>query len=311
MTSPVPAEPRISVVVVSHNTREDLLRCLASLRSTVRVPFEIIVVDNDSHDGSAAAAARDFPDARVVASRDNVGFARGNNIGARLARGAYLLVLNSDAEVREGCVESLCRVLDERAEVGIVGPRTLSGDGTPQVSFGTALTPLAEWRQGRLVRGVRRREPEALAEAAARAAQACEPDWVSGACLLARRRAYDAVGGFDESFFLYEEDVDLCVRVRAAGFKVAFAPEAVVVHHLGRSMASAPARARYEYQRSHVLYYRKHNGPLWTFVLRAFVLASAGLRWLGAVGPGLDRRQRRAWECRTAAFAALGRCPQA
>jgi len=111
VTSPVPAEPRVSAVVVSHNTREDLLRCLAALRSTVRVPIETIVVDNDSHDGSAAAVARDFPDARVVANRDNLGFARANNLGARLARGAYLLVLNSDAEIREGCVEALCRVL--------------------------------------------------------------------------------------------------------------------------------------------------------------------------------------------------------
>lgn len=307
MTSAASPEPKVSAVIVSHNTREDLLRCLGALRSHARVAIETIVVDNASRDDSATAVMRDFPEVRVVESGQNLGFSRANNLGAQLARAAYLLVLNSDAEVREGCVESLCRVLDERAEVGIVGPRTLSGDGTPQVSFGPALTPFAEWRQGRLVRGVRRREPWALAEAGARAAQACEPDWVSGACLLARRRAFDAVGGFDESFFLYEEDVDLCLRVRAGGFRVVFVPDALVVHQLGRSMARAPALARFEYQRSHILYYRKHNGFVATAALRLFVLAGAVLGWLGALGPGPERRKRRSHSGRLAAFAALPR----
>ena len=130
---------------------------------------------------------------------------------------------------------------------------------------------------------------------------------MSAACLLARRRAFDAAGGFDESFFLYEEDVDLCLRVRAAGFRVVFVPDALVVHHLGRSVASAPVRARYEYQRSHILYYRKHNGVFSTAALRLGVLAGAVLGWLGALGPGPERRHRRSLQGRLAALAA---CPR-
>jgi N-acetylglucosaminyl-diphospho-decaprenol L-rhamnosyltransferase len=307
MTTPAAAAaPRVSVVIVSHNTRDDLLRCLAALRAHARVTLETIVVDNASSDGSAAAAKRGFPEVRVVECTENLGFGRANNLASREAHGTYLLVLNSDAEVRAGCVEALCRLLDERPDVGIVGPRTLGADGAPQMSFGPALTPWSEWRQRRLVRGVRAREPWALARAAALCAVEQAPDWVSGSCLLARRQAFDAAGGFDESFFLYEEDVDLCVRVRAAGFRIVFTPAAEVVHHLGRSMATAAARARFEYQRSHLIYYRKHNGPFWTTMLRLLVFASGLPGWLGALGPGDARRIRRAQQRRILALAWSG-----
>jgi GT2 family glycosyltransferase len=183
--------------------------------------------------------------------------------------------------------------LDARPRLGVVGPRTLSPDGSVQVSFGPALTPLAEWRQRRLVRGVKRGDPAALKEAAARAGVEQEPEWLSGSCLLARKEALDAVGGFDEGFFLYEEDVDLCLRLRRAGWGVLFTPAAEVVHHLGRSMEADPARARLEYHRSHLRFYRKHNGPVLAATLRAFIGAGAALGWLGSLGPGSARRQRR------------------
>src|SRR5262249_55675556 len=240
------APPRVSVVVVSFNTREVLLRCLAALHAHVRLPFETIVVDNASADGSADAVRAGFPDARVVANSANVGFSRANNLGLRAARGEHVLVLNSDCEVRPGAVEALAAVLDARPDVAIVGPRTVGSDGRPQVSFGPRLTPLGEWRQRRLVRGGREGRADVLREVAALAAREQEPDWVSASCLLARRRALDAVGGFDESFFLYEEDVDLCLRVRAAGGRVVYTPTAEVVHHLGRSMDQAPSLARLE-----------------------------------------------------------------
>ncbi|HET6899662.1 MAG TPA: glycosyltransferase, partial [Vicinamibacteria bacterium] len=163
----------------------------------------------------------------------------------------------------------------------------------PQVSFGPALTPLAEWRQGRLVRGVKAGEPAALREAAALAAREHEPDWVSASCFLARKAALDAVGGFDESFFLYEEDVDLCLRVRAAGGRILFTPAAEVVHHLGRSMDRAPALARMEYHRSHLRFYAKHNSWAERAALRGWMASRAVLGWLGA-GSGDPGRQRRA-----------------
>jgi len=120
---------------------------------------------------------------------------------------------------------------------------------------------------------VRERDPRALAEAERSHSHEHEPDWVSGSCLLARRSVLEAVGGFDEGFFLYEEDADLCRRVRAAGWRVVFTPAAVVRHRLGQSMGKAAARARAEYDRSHRLYYDKHNGFLQRLLLRAWMAA--------------------------------------
>ena len=278
--------PRVAAVVVSYNTRDDLLRCLASLRDHVTMPMETVVVDNASADGSAEAVRREFPGARLVESAENEGFSRANNRGIRESSAPYILVLNSDAEVRPRAVETLTALLDERPDVGVAGPRTLGSDGTAQVSFGPALTLLAEVRQRRLVRGVREGRPAALRAVEATSLRAHEPAWVSASCFLARRSALDAVGGFDEGFFLYEEDVDLCVRVRRAGWRVVFTPQAEVVHHLGRSMDQTPARARIEYHRSHVRYYRKHNGPIQAGLLRLVIGLSSVARWLRAVGPG-------------------------
>jgi GT2 family glycosyltransferase len=206
-----------------------------------------------------------------VSNPDNRGFAAACNQGWRAGSATRVLFLNPDAVVLPGAVPALAAVLDARGRVGIVGPRTVSEDGTVQVSTGQDLTLGSERRQRRLVRGVRAREPRALAEADARHAREHEPDWVSGACLMARRAALDAVGGFDEGFFLYEEDADLCRRVRAAGWRVVFTPSAVVRHGLGRSMAAAPLLSRAAYDRSHRRYYEKHNGPLERLLLRAWM----------------------------------------
>ena len=175
-----------------------------------------------------------------------------------------MLFLNSDAEVTPGAIETLAGVLDVRPDVGIVGPRTVGENGRIQVSTGADLTPSSEWSQRRLVRGVREGRPDAVREAESRHGREHEPFWVSGSCLLARRSALQAVGGFDEGFFLYEEDVDLCARVRAAGWRVVFTPAGTVRHRLGRSMEKSAERARLEYHRSHLLYYRKHRGSVAT-----------------------------------------------
>jgi GT2 family glycosyltransferase len=271
----------VSVIVVSYNTRERLLACLAALQARVSLPLEVIVVDNASADGSAAAVRARFPGAIVLENAANVGFARANNQGLERARGDYALILNSDAEVGAGCVETLARLLDARPDVGIVGPRTRFADGRIQVSFGPMLTPWAEWRQRRLVHGVAAGEPEALRRAEALAAVEHEPAWVSGSCFLARRRAIDQVGGFDEGFFLYEEDVDLCVRVRGAGWRVVFTPAADAVHHLGASMAES-AGAGLEYHRSHLRFYAKHQGWGPRLVLRGALAARGAAGWLTA-----------------------------
>jgi GT2 family glycosyltransferase len=284
---------RVSVVVVSFNTRPHLLRCLASLGAQVTLPLQVIVVDNASDDGSAEAVGAGYPAVQVIENGANLGFAAACNRGLREARAPYCLLLNSDAEVYAGAVEALAAVLDERPDVGIVGPRTVGSDGGPQVSFGPDLTPSSEWRQRRLVRALRERRPAAVREVEALSAREQEPAWVSGACLLARKAALDAVGGLDERFFLYEEDVDLCLRVKRAGWRILYTPRAVVVHHLGRSMDKIPARSRLEYDRSHIRFYAKHRGPRTTALLRLYLACASAAGWIAALGPGAERRARR------------------
>ena len=301
-------EPHVAVVIVSHNTRDDLIRCVASLRGAT-LPLQTVVVDNASGDDSAGVVAERFPEVTILRNPQNVGFGAASNQGVAATSAPCVLFLNSDAELRPGALEAMYALLQDRPDLGIVGPRTVEADGTVQVSFGPELTPLGEWRQRRLVRGVKRRRAPALRRSAALAAREHEPAWVSASCALARRAALEAVGGFDEGFFLYEEDVDLCRRMRQAGWKVLFTPSAEVLHHLGRSVASAPERARLEYQRSHLHFYAKHHGRLATAALRLYLMAAAGAGWMGALGPGRGRAARRRLQRNLLGQARLFRCP--
>jgi GT2 family glycosyltransferase len=286
MTGPTP----VAVVVVSYNSRDDVLRCLGSLPAEGR-PLEVVVVDNASGDGSAEAVRAAFPRATVIDAGANLGFAAASNRGARASRAGHLLFLNPDTEVEPGAVDAMAALLDGRPDVGVVGPAVLNADGTPQVSTGPFLTLASEWRQRRLVKGVARRDPEALRAAARQAGSEHEPDWVSGACLMVRRSTFEAVGGFDERFFLYEEDVDLCLRVRRAGGRIVFTPAARIRHRLGTAMAREPGRSRIEYERSHLAYYRKHASAASVLALRA-LMAAKGAALLGRslLGPRAERR---------------------
>jgi GT2 family glycosyltransferase len=281
----VTSASRLAVVIVSFEAREALLACLDSLVRYVPPPFEIAVVDNASTDGSADAVRARHPGVAVVAMAENAGFARACNVGLGATTAPFVLFLNPDAEVGPGAVEALASRLEARPDAGVIAPRVCAPDGTVEVSTGPDLTPLAEWRQRRRVRGVERRDPRTLRGVTARLSREHEPDWVSGAAFLARRRALESVGGFDQGFFLYEEDADLCLRLRRSGWRVVFTPAAEVRHRRGVSMARAPARARLEYHRSHLRYYRKHNGRLARAALRLLLVGRA----LGETADGLVR----------------------
>jgi len=284
----------VSVVIVSWNVKEPLRECLSSVARFGERVLETIVVDNASSDGSAEWVRGRFPSVTWLQNTANEGFARACNRGLREAHGAYALVLNPDTVLRPGAVATMAATLDARAQAAVVGPRTSFPDGSVQVSFGPRLHFRSEWRQRRLVRGVRRRAAWAVREAEALASREHEPDWVSGACMMLRLEAVRAVGLFDESFFLYEEDVDLCVRLRAAGHRVLFLPNAQIEHRLGASMAQSGPRPRVEYHRSHVRYYAKHNGAAATIVLRGLILARASLGWVLAALSGRSE-DRRGW----------------
>ncbi len=260
----------LAIVIVSYNTREDLVACLRSLRDAPpAVSHEIVVVDNASADGSAEAA-RQVAGVRVIEAGGNLGFARANNVGIRASESDMVLLLNSDTIVPPGAIDRLVADLRAHPEAGIAGPRILDGRGRPEISFGPTMGPFNELVQktrGRLyARGV----GPVTAWVGRMVHTEHEPDWVSGACLLARRSAAEQVGLLDERFFIYAEDVDFCAMVRARGLKVRFTPAAEIVHHRGRSVATNRAAVNVAYRRSQVAFYEKHH-PGWAPLLKAYL----------------------------------------
>ena len=253
--------PVTSIIIVSFNARADLERCLESLHAAPpATPHEILVVDNASTDGSAAAARR-WPGATVIDAGANVGFARANNLGIRASRGDNLLLLNSDTIVPAGAIDRLVEELGRNPDVAVVGPRLVDGSGGAELSFGGMIGPLNELRQ-------KRRARSAAVDQLTRRRQ--YPDWVSGACLLVRRADAEAVGGLDERYFMYAEDVDFCAAIRARGRRICFDPAVTVVHHRGRSAAAAPDATDAAYRRSQLAFYEKHH-PAWTPILRIYL----------------------------------------
>jgi N-acetylglucosaminyl-diphospho-decaprenol L-rhamnosyltransferase len=262
--------PELSIIIVSFNARADLEACLASLHQpppTTR--HEIIVVDNASGDGSAGAARR-WTDVRVIESGGNLGFARASNVGIRASTGANLLLLNGDTIVPPGAIDGLIDELQRSNDVAVVGPRLVDANGRAELSFGPMIGPVNELRQKLLVLGHERRIGAISAFVERRTRRQHFPDWVSGACLLVRRRDAEAVGLLDERYFLYAEDVDFCAAIRARGRAIRFTPDVTVVHRRGRSAATAHAATDAAYRRSQIAFYEKHH-PRWTPVLRWYL----------------------------------------
>jgi len=252
----------LSVIIVSYNAREDLERCLASLRENgASVHHEVLVVDNGSTDGSAEAA-RQSSDVRLIETGTNLGFAAANNQGIRSSAGELLLLLNNDTIVPRGALDRLVAVIRARPDVAVVGPRLVNGRGEAELSFGRMITPINELRQRRLVRGLDRRVRRIAERIESMTRQEQYPDWVSGACLLVRRTDAEAVGLLDERFFMYTEDVDFCAAIRGRGRKILFTPAVEVVHLRGRSAATAPEATRTAYRNSHLAFYEKHHPRL-------------------------------------------------
>lgn len=246
----------VSAVVVNYNARDHMLACVASLRADG--VDDLVVVDNDSADGSAAALEAADPAARLVATGANLGYGAAANRGAALAAGDRLLVCNSDVVVEPGLVKSLAAALDGRGRAAIAGPLVENADGTLYPSprtFPNLAVAAGHAFLGLVAPGNRfTRRYRMLDWDHARAASV---DWVSGACFLVRREAWEALGGFDEAYFMYAEDVDLCWRAGRAGWEVVFEPAARVVHVQGASSDLAPYRMIVEHHRSLLRFFRR------------------------------------------------------
>jgi len=260
-------DPRLAIVIVSYNVRADLARCLDSLVAATRAcPASITVVDNQSSDGTLGWLREAWPAVHVIDAGGNLGFARANNLAIRATTSDLVLLLNPDTEVPADALAGLVGALDADPAAAIAGPRLVDAAGRPELSFGPMMSPWGEFQQRWLVRAYDGGRPWAVRRVTTATSQAGPRDWISGACLLARRTDLAAVGGLDERFFMYTEDVDLCAAVRARGRRVLFVPAVTVRHLRGRSGASAPAATALRRRESQLAFYRKHH-PAWAPLL--------------------------------------------
>jgi len=253
----------LSIIIVSYNTREFISPCLNSIRKHLDgLPYEIIVVDNHSVDGTSRLIHENFPDVPLIENGKNLGFARAVNEGYKKAGGKYLLILNPDVEILPGSIEKMIHFLEGHPEIGLLLPKLVNPDGSLQFSCRTFYDFLILFfRRPPLVkvfpnhRIIRKhlmmdwdhREPR-------------EVDWGLGACMFLRRDALGNQEIFDERFFLYFEDVDLCLRLKKEGWKVVYYPEAVMIHsHLRHSAKGVFSRAKWEHLKSLIKFYFKHR----------------------------------------------------
>ncbi len=252
--------PDVSIIILSWNTCGLLEDCLNSvIRTSDGLDVEIIVVDNASTDGSQAMVRGKFPNIRLIANQENVGFARGNNQALAISKGRYALLLNSDAFAQPGSIQALVRLADVQPKAGIVGAQLLNPDRSFQASY-TFFPNL--WREFLTLSGVGRllygrwypsRGPEED--------KGPQPvDYVEGACMLVRLEAFDDVGGLDEGYFMYSEEVDWCYAMQERGWQVWYQPEAKVIHLGGASSQSRRVRREADLYRSRVRFFRKHYG---------------------------------------------------
>lgn len=256
---PAPATERMAVAVISWNTRELLQRCLATV--VAEGPAEVVVVDNGSSDGSVEMVRADFPGVRMKVLPNNPGYGTAGNIAFTLCRAEYVLLLNSDTELRPGTLRALTAHLDRCPRAGIAGPRLLNPDGTLQKStfpFPSPVVPLVKRRPVAdlvaAVPGLRDVFVGSWAHDHTR-----RVPWVLGAALAIRRAAYDAVGGFDPSYVMYYEEVDLCYRMRQAGWETHFTPATEVTHIGGASTSQRRPAMLAQLGLSAVEFHRRHH----------------------------------------------------
>jgi hypothetical protein len=257
------------------------LKCLRALSDELQasgIAGEIWVVDNHSHDGSAAAIAREFPDVHLLELEQNLGFGAANNRAFARASGEFLLLLNSDALVHRGAVGELVEFLRGHPEVGAVGPRLLNEDGTLQVSCWKFPSPTRVWLEALGVARLLPSHPQLGDYFRWAHDEKRSVDFVIGACLLVRRAVFQQIGGFDENFFLYAEETDWQKRMRAAGWDIVFWPAAEVTHLGGASGAGEELKVSTLFWQGQERYIWKHHGAWGWVAMRAGSLIGFLLR---------------------------------
>ncbi len=290
----------LSIILVSWNVADLLATCLDTIFAGLGdLRTEVIVVDSASTDNTSVMLRERFPQVKLLLQTENIGFTRGNNLALKQARGRNLLLLNPDTEIIGDALPRMVAYLDAHPNVGIVGPYTRNSNGSYQSSrrrFPTLATAFFEstWLQGFAPKSMLDRfyvndaPPD----------QTLDVDWVQGSALMARREVYEQIGGLDEGYVMFSEELDWCKRAKLAGWRVVFFADAQIIHHGGKSTEQIVARRHIWFQQSKLRYFRKYHGMISAQILRIFLLISyalqLGVEWAkGLLGHKRSLRRER------------------
>lgn len=273
---------KLSIIIVSYNTRDLLKRCIESIYLTYpKNDLEVLIVDNGSLDGSPAMVREKFRDVILIESKENLGFARANNIAIKKAKGYYILLLNPDTIVAKGCLNKCMQYMDKHRDIGVLGCKVMLPDGrldlacrrsfpTPEVSF---------YRMA----GLSKLFPKSKRFAKYNLTyldenETYEVDSIVGAFMLARREVVEQVGILDEDYFMYGEDVDWCYRIKQSGWKIMYYHEAEIMHCKGASGGKKNPRTIYEFYRAMYLFYKKHYKSEYSFITTGIIYLGITLK---------------------------------
>lgn len=287
----------LSICSVTYRAKDLLRTCLQSVYENTRtIRFEIIVVDNNSHDGTVEMVREIFPNVQLIVNDYNAGFTRPNNQALKVSRGRYALLLNNDTFVLPHALERVVQFMDAHPEAGICTPKVLNRDGTLQKqcrrSFATpwdlicyffglsALFPKSPLFARYLVTYKDENSPHVV-------------DAVSGSCMLIRRQVMDDIGLLDERFFAYQEDTDYCFRAKKAGWQTFYYPEAQIIHYASQGGSRAdPYRSIFEWHKSYWLYYRKNLAARYFFLFNWFYYLLMALKLASALSLNFFRKEK-------------------
>lgn len=273
------AMPKVSITIVHHQGLKMLQDCLHSIYDETRdLDFEVIVVDNVSDDGAVQMIATEFPQVRLIRNTERHGFGHNQNTGIKQALGQYIFIYNDDTLVHGNALPTLCAVLDKNPDVGLVGPKLVNSDGSLQMSCYRFPSPFRCICENLLLSAA---FPDSTIFGDYRNwkhDKTREVDFVIGAAMLVRRSVVEQVGVFDELFFMYSEETDWQMRIKNAGWKIIFCPDAVITHLGGQSSEDAKDRQFSEFQTSSAKLIRKHYGVFGAGMQRLAMIIGAVLR---------------------------------
>ena len=271
----------ISIIIINYRQKEFTIKCVRSVFASITgCPFEVIVVNNSPEEDLKALEV-EFPAVKII-TNENKGFSHANNRGAVLAKGEYLFFLNADTIVRKDFTEDFLKTFEEK-KFGAAGLKLYNSDGTFQLSFGKRIDFFGEISNKKDEEKFRKRDKEFMNSVEKKFSDTTEVDWVTGAAMIVRKECFEKVGGFDESFFLYYEDAELCKRLTDEGLPNYFFPHSDIVHYKGENTNEDFSSSGYLHaKRSQLNYYRMHCSSFQNSLLKFYLKLKFSLKYLSS-----------------------------